>query len=163
MLSEFEVSVRALGNALRNFTESSEQNGREDIISATDSEALIDELKQLYTPILITGELSARMAEQVAETDSPRAGNTIKFDDETRKAQLISVCARLIAKYKGSPDYKTYTQAAQVARIEKLKMQKDNHAAAVAIANEYLARLAAEAEDPTARQAASALAAVKVT
>lgn len=155
-----ETNALEFEQALQRYLESARESEDQPGPGRTDTEALIDELNRLYTPILVANDITARVTDDPA---TPQGGNVIKFDPATRKAQLISVCARLISKYRNDPDYQIYVQASRAAQASKLKMQKDQHAASIALADEYLSRLAATASDGDASRAAQSLAAIKVT
>jgi hypothetical protein len=107
--------------------------------------------------------VKGRVMEACSQDNVLTEANIIQFDDDTRKAQLISLCALLIARQGNSPDYDAYKQASNVRKTMKLKIQKDNHAAAVALADKYLSHVAQTGQSSVARKAAEDLRSVNVT
>jgi hypothetical protein len=83
--------------------------------------------------------------------------NIIKFDDETRMAQLIAVCALLIARKKNSEKYQTYQKAATIKNKMKLEIQKDEYDAAKTLAQKYLVNVSTTNNSSVARDAANKL------
>ena len=127
---------------------------------------LIEELNAIYTPIMVTQELDDNVGSRVMEACSADnvlvENNIIQFDDDTRKAQLVSLCALLIARQNDSEKYQAYKQASEVRKTMKLDIQRENHAAAVALANKYLAHVAASSQSSVVRKAAQDLSSVSV-
>lgn len=117
---------------------------------------LMEELNQIFMPVLIAQGLEGDIKDQIQEACSEEnvlvEHNIIKFDNDTKKAQLIALCALLIARDVNSPDYQAFKQASQVRKTMKLKIQNDHQAAAQALANKYLAQVKMTTSNPTVRQ-----------
>lgn len=122
---------------------------------------LLDELNDVYTPILVTQELEGDIAEPVSEACSADnvllERNIIKFDNATKFAQLVGVCGLLIARKKNSEEYKIFKKASQVKNTMKLRIQKKEHAAATALAKKYLSKIMSNSSSSVARKAAENL------
>lgn len=122
---------------------------------------LISELQRIYNPVLVSQELNKQTSDVVLESVTAdnifTENNVIKFDDDTRKAQLISLCSLLLARDANSPDYLAYKQAAKAKHAMKLKIQEDYNAAAVDLADRYLQSVAATSNSPIAKDAAENL------
>jgi len=127
---------------------------------------LLEEINAIYTPILVSQELDHDIQGRIQEACSKEnvlvESNLVKFDADTRKAQLISLCSLLIARQANSPDYQAYKQASNVRKAMKLKIQKDNYAGAVALADKYLQNLSATGTSSVVRSAATDLQTVRV-
>jgi hypothetical protein len=119
---------------------------------------LLDELNQIYTPILVTqeieGDISGPVTEACSSDNVLTEHNIIKFDNETKLAQLVGICSLLIARRKGSPEYKVFKKASEVKNHMKLQIQKKEHAAATALARKYLNKVASTSTSSVARKAA---------
>ena len=83
--------------------------------------------------------------------------NIISFDNKTRMAQLISVCALLIARQKNSEKYQMYKKAAVIKNKMKLDIQKEEYEAAQSLAQKFLVKVATTNNSSVARDAANAL------
>lgn len=122
---------------------------------------LLDELNQIFTPILIRqdfeGDLSDKIQEAFSEASVLLENNVIKFDDETRMAQLISICALLIAKNKNSEKYQMYKKAATIRKQMKLDIQKEEYEAAKTLAQKFLVKVSTTNNSSVARNAANRL------
>lgn len=110
---------------------------------AVDDTGVMDELKKIYTPILImqnfeTKESCDRMKESFSQANVLTEQNVIKFDNETRVAQLLSVCALLLARKKNSEKWQAFKKAAALQRKMKIEIQKEEAAAAKALARKFL-------------------------
>lgn len=122
---------------------------------------LLKELNQIFTPILvmqgIEGDMSDKINEAFSEASVLMEKNIIKFDDETRMAQLISICALLIARKKNSEKYQMYQKAATIKNQMKIEIQKDEYDAAKALAQKYLVNVSTTNNSSVARDAANDL------
>jgi len=83
--------------------------------------------------------------------------NIISFDNKTRMAQLISVCALLIARQKDTEKYQMYKKAAVIKNKMKLEIQKDHYDEAQALAQKFLVKVATTNNSSVARDAANDL------
>lgn len=122
---------------------------------------ILDELNQIFTPVLVMqgfeGDIADKVQEECAEASVLTERNIIKFDDETRMAQLISVCAKLLQKHKNTPAYQTYAKAALLKRQMELQMQNEEYNAAKALAQKYLVKVSMTNNSAVARDAAISL------
>lgn len=128
-------------------------------VNSDSDDAIMDELNKIFTPILImqSYESDDMVKEAYSEASVLTEKNIIKFDDETRMSQLISVCALLIEKYKNSPRYQTYQKAATIRNQTKLAIEKDNYDDAKSLAKDYLLKVSTGNNSSIARKAASDL------
>jgi len=126
-----------------------------------DDDSLIEELNSIYTPVMITQQLNEGVRERIMEACSGEnvltEANVIKFDPDTRRSQLISLCAMLLARNAGSADFEAYRNASNVRKTMKLKIQKDYHGAAIQLADRYLRHVTANSTNSTVRSAAEEL------
>ena len=126
-----------------------------------DENQILNELNKIFTPILVMQGLENNVSDQFKEACSEdnvlTEKNIIKFDDETRMAQLISVCALLIEKNKDSELFRTYQKAAQIKNSTKIEIQKNNYDEAKALAQKYLVKVSTTNNSSVARQAANDL------
>lgn len=122
---------------------------------------ILDELNQIFTPVLVMqdfeGEIADKIQEAYAEASVLTERNILKFDDETRMAQLISVCAKLLQKHKNTPAYQTYEKAARLRNQMALQMQNEEYEAAKALAQKYLVKVSTSNNSSVARDAANKL------
>jgi hypothetical protein len=120
---------------------------------------LLKTLNEIFTPILVTqqieGDISDQVNEAVSKDNILLERNIIKFDDTSRMSQLISVCAQLIHRQKGTEQYKMFKEAAQVRNRMKLEMQKSEFEAARALATKYLIHVSNTNNSSVARKAAT--------
>ena len=126
-----------------------------------DEDELLNELNQIFTPILvmqgIEGDISDKINEAFSEASLLTEKNIISFDDQTRMAQLISVCALLIARQKNSEKFQMYKKAATIKKQMKLAIQKEEYDAAQALAQKFLVKVATTNNSSVARNAANEL------
>ena len=167
---EFREAVDMLRN-IASFLEDTQDNpdtmdtqiGDESNAAGTGGDdALLNDLNQIFTPILIMqgfeGDVGSKIQEAFSESSSLLLEkNIIQFDNATRMAQLISVCALLIARQKNSQKYQMYEQATKVARSMKLAIQKEEYSAAQALAQKFLVKVSTTNNSSVARQAANEL------
>lgn len=127
----------------------------------TDNSDLLDQLNQIFTPILVMQGFEGDMSDQIKEAFSEASvlleKNIIKFDEQARMAQLIAVCSLLIAKKKNSPKYQMYEKAATIRNQMKLEIQKDEYNEAKVLAQQYLVKIATTNNSSVARDAANDL------
>lgn len=129
---------------------------------AVDDTGVMDELKKIYTPILImqsyeTKESCDRMKESFSQANVLTEQNVIKFDNETRVAQLLSVCALLLARKKNSEKWQAFKKAAALQRKMKIEIQKEEAAAAKELARKFLDETAAGDNEDAKSSAAKLL------
>lgn len=140
----------------------------EDVPAPTDSaqptggdDELINELNRLFTPVLIMQGFENDSSDKIQEAMSEAAVLTeksiIQFDDDTRMAQLISVCALLIARQKNTEKYQMYAKAHEIKKQMKLDIQKEEYDNAKTLAQKYLVNVSTTNNSPVARNAATAL------
>lgn len=127
-----------------------------------DEKAILAELNQIFTPILVMQGFENDINSQKIEESYEQAGvlterNIIQFDDATRMAQLISTCAILLQKAKNTEKYQTYEKAAQIRNQMKIDMQNEEYDAAKALAQKYLVMVSTTNNSPVARDAATSL------
>ena len=142
-------------------TENMLDNPVDDQSLGSNDDELLDRLNQIFTPILVmqnfTGDLSDRIQEACSEANALFGErNVINFDDSTRMAQLISVCALLIAQQQRTQQYQMYKQAAELRNKMKLEIQKQHYEAAKTLATKFLVKVSTTTTGP-ARDAAKDL------
>ena len=122
---------------------------------------LIDQLNKIFTPVLIMqgfeNDSEDIIKEALSEASLLTEKSIIKFDDDTRMAQLRAVCALLIARKKNSEKYKMYAKAHEIKRKMKLDIQKEEYDDANTLAQKYLVSVSTTNNSPVARKAANAL------
>lgn len=123
---------------------------------------LLETLNQIFTPILIMqgfeGDVAGKIQEAFSESTSLLLErNLIQFDNATKMAQLISICALLIARQKNTQQYQMYAKAAEIRKAMKLNIQKEEYAAAKALAQKFLVKVSTTNNSSIARQAANEL------
>lgn len=122
---------------------------------------LLNSLNQIFTPILVMqgfeGDVTKQIQEAFSEASVLLENNIIQFDNSTKMAQLISVCALLIARQKNTDQYQTYKKAAEVRKAMKLDIQKSEYIAAQALAQKFLVKVSTTNNSSVARQAANEL------
>ncbi len=122
---------------------------------------LLDALNQIFTPILVMqgfeGDVIEKIHESCSEANVLMERNIISFDNNSRMAQLLSVCALLIARQKNSPKYQMYKKAMEIAKSTKLEIQKTEYAAAQALAQKFLVKVSTTNGSTVARKSAQDL------
>lgn len=122
---------------------------------------LLDQLNQIFTPILVMQGFETGIADKIQEAFSEASvlmeRNIISFDDKSRMAQLISACSLLIAQKKGDPKFEMYRNAAAVRNKMKLDIQKDHYDDAKALAQKFLVKVSTTNNSSFARDAAQNL------
>jgi len=126
-----------------------------------DNSDLLDELNQIFTPILVMqsfeGDTAARIQEAMSEASVLLEKNIIQFDDATRMSQLIAVCALLIAKKKNTEKFQMYQKAAVIRNKMKLDIQREEYDEAKALAQQFLVKVSTTNNSSVARDAATNL------
>lgn len=124
-------------------------------------EDLLNSLNQIFTPILVMqgfeGDVASKIQEAFSESSVLLEKNVIQFDNSTKMAQLISVCALLLARQKNTQEYQMYAKAAQIRKAMKLNIQKSEYPAAQALAQKFLVKVSTTNNSSVARQAANEL------
>lgn len=127
----------------------------------SNEDALLNELNQIFTPILVMqgfeGNIADRINEAFSEASVLTEKNIISFDNKARMAQLIAVCALLISRQKNSEKYQLYKKAAVIKNKMKLDIQKEEYDAAQALAQKFLVKVATTNNSSIARDAANSL------
>ena len=122
---------------------------------------LLNELNQIFTPILVMqgfeGDIADKINEAFSEASVLMERNIISFDNKSRMSQLISVCALLIARQKNSEKYQLYHKAAIVKNKMKLDIQKEEYDAAKTLAQKFLVKVSTTNTSSIARDAANEL------
>lgn len=131
------------------------------LLDDSNDDDLIEELNRIYTPILITQQIEGDLSSQIIEACDNESilteRNIIKFDKDARLAQLISVASKLIARKKNTPAFQAYLSASKIKKDAALRIQEEEHAQAVALANKYLQRVSVNGTSSLARDAANDL------
>lgn len=126
-----------------------------------DDKALLDELNKIFTPVLVMQGYQADIADKVNATVSEAAVltemNMMKFDEPSRMAQLIAVCARLINKQRNTPEWQLYKKAAILRNKASVDMQKKTYDEAKTLAQKYLVMVSTTNNSSEARDAANDL------
>lgn len=129
--------------------------------ASSDNTDLLDELNQIFTPILVMqnfeGDMPGKIQEALSEASVLTERNIIQFDDATRMAQLIAVCALLIAKKKNTSEYQMYQKAAVIRNKMKLDIQRKEYDEAKALAQQFLVKVSTTNNSSIARNAATNL------
>lgn len=128
---------------------------------AVGDDDLIAELDKQFTPVLIMQGIEKDISDQINEAYSEASvlneKTMITFDDADRMAQLISICALLISRKKNTQKYQMYANAAKIKNQMKLEIQKEEYAAAKALAQKYLVKVSTTNNSSVARDAANEL------
>ena len=157
-----KILLEALDNALDNISaddpmETTIDSGGKDV----DEDALLKELNTLFTPVLIMQsyekDISAKSNADIAESGILTERNVINFDDESRMAQLIAVCSKLIAKQKNTAAWQAFEKAAKVKKEAALRMQSEENDEAKTLAQKYLVMVSTTNVNSVARDAAQDL------
>lgn len=128
---------------------------------APSEDGLMDELNQIFTPVLVMQgfetDMSNKIQESFTEASVLLEKNIIKFDNASRMAQLISVCAILLAKQKNTEQYQMFAKACAIRKQIKLDIQKAEYDKAKALAQKYLVQVSTTNNSSVARKAANEL------
>ncbi len=123
-----------------------------------DEKEVLEELDKIFTPVLVMQNFEKEIADKAqSEMESAKVlteRTVIQFDDESRMAQLIAVCSKLIAKAKNSKAWQMFKQAAELKKKAGLELQKDEYDAAAALAQKYLVNVSSSNPSSVARNAA---------
>lgn len=126
-----------------------------------DNADLMDQLNKIFTPVLVMqgfeNEVADKIQESISEANLLTEQNIIKFDDQTRMAQLIATCALLIARKRNTPDYQMYHKAHIARNQAKLNIQKQFYDEAKALAQQFLVKVSTTNNSSVARDAANSL------
>ena len=129
--------------------------------ASIDNDDLIEQLNKIYTPILITQELESSISEQIIEECSNEnvllERNIIKFDNDTRFAQLVGICALLIARRKNNQEYNVFKEASKTKKQMKIRIQKMEHDDATELAKQYLYKISTTSKMSGLRKSAEEL------
>lgn len=129
-----------------------------DTTTGYDEKEVMEELNKLFTPVLVMQNYENDIADNaVAELESAKVlteRTIIKFDDDTRMAQLIAICAKLIAKNKNTKSWQLFKQASSLKKKASLDLQKEEYNTAKILAQKYLVKVSSENPSSVARQAA---------
>ena len=159
LLESMDIILSGIGALSDNVLEESIDQDGDSTVGNQDE--LIDQLNKIFTPVLIMQGFENDAADhanaEMAEAGVLNEKSIIKFDDDTRMAQLIAVCSRLIARQKNTEQYQMYAKAHKIKKAMDLEMQKLEHDAAKALANAYLINVSTTNSSPVARKAATAL------
>ena len=121
----------------------------------------IEELKKIFTPVLVMQNFEKDIADKtMAEMESADVlteRSIIQFDDETRMAQLIAVCAKIIAKQKDTEAWQMYKKAAVLKKKAGLEIQKQEYNDAKTLAQKYLVSVSTTNPSSVVRDAATDL------
>lgn len=128
---------------------------------SVDEQDLLNKLNEIFTPILVMqgfeGDISDKIQEAFEEASLLMERNIISFDSSTRMAQLISVCALLIAQQKNTAKFQMYKKAAAIRNQMKIDIQKDEYDEAKALAQKFLVKVSTTNNSSFARDAANDL------
>lgn len=126
-----------------------------------DEDALLKELNTLFTPVLVMQSYEKDIADkansELSESGILTERNIINFDDESRMAQLIAVCSKLIAKQKNTSAWQMFSKAAQMKKESSLRIQKEEYDEAKTLAQKYLVMVSTSNVNSVARDAANDL------
>ena len=82
-------------------------------------EELFNQLNKLFLPVVRMQDAE----EPVQESTVVMEKNVFRLDDASKVAQLLSLCAMLIARAKDTESYKTYIRASEERRNAKIDIQ----------------------------------------
>ncbi len=126
-----------------------------------DEKSILEKLNKLFTPILVMQGYEADIADKVnseiSEATILTEKNMVKFDEPTRMAQLISICALLIHQQRDTPEWQMYKKAAVIKNKAKLDIQKQSYDEAKSLAQKYLVMVSTTNNSSAARNAAQDL------
>ena len=126
-----------------------------------DYESLLGELRRLFTPVLVMQTYEKDIADK-ANSDLEESGSLtektmISFDKEARLAQLIAVCAKLIARQKNTEKWQVFEKAKIIANNALLELQKEEYENAKILAQKFLVDTSTNNASSVARDAAKEL------
>lgn len=133
-----------------------------DVANAT----VMQSLEQIYTPILIaqsfqTGETKDQIQEHVSNLGLLTESNMVKFDNETKLAQLKSVCALLLSREEKSEKFKAFVKSYQLTKKLKMEIMKEKESEATELARQYLQKLSSGSNEQAGQAATELLADLK--
>lgn len=128
--------------------------------------SVMQSLEQIYTPILIaqsfqTDETKDQIQEHVSNLGLLTESNMVKFDNETKLAQLQAVCALLLAREEKSEKFKAFVKAYTLAKKLKLELVKEKESEAKELAKQYLQKMSSGSNEQAGQAATSLLADLK--
>lgn len=133
----------------------------EEISKEYDKDAALEELNNLFTPVLVMQNFEKDIADHtISEMESANVlteKTLIKFDDEARMAQLIAVCAKIIAKQKDTESWKLFKKASALKKEASVRLQKEEYDDAKELAQSYLVSVSTKNPSSVARSAATEL------
>lgn len=133
----------------------------EEITKEYDKDAALEELNKLFTPVLVMqnfeNDIADRTIEAMESANVLTEKSLIKFDDETRMAQLIAVCAKIIAKQKDTEAWKLFKKASVLKKEAGIRLQKEEYDDAKELAQSYLVSVSTKNPSSIARSAATEL------
>ena len=97
-------------------------------------EELFNQLNKLFLPVVRMQDAEQPVQESTAVMEK----NVFHLDDATKVAQLLSLCAMLIAKAKDTEAYRTYIRASEERRNAKIDIQNAEASEARDLATKYL-------------------------
>ena len=115
--------------------------------SNVSEEELFAQLNKIFLPVVRMQDAE----EPVQELTVVMEKNVFRLDDASKVAQLLSLCAMLIARAKDTEAYKTYIRASEERRNAKIDIQNAEASEARALAAKYLNTLSANNDDEGAR------------
>ena len=115
--------------------------------SNVSEEELFNQLNKLFLPVVRMQDAEQPVQESAVVMEK----NVFCLDDATKVAQLLSLCAMLIARAKDTEAYKTYIRASEERRNAKIDIQNAEASEARALATKYLNTLSANSDDEGAR------------
>lgn len=110
-------------------------------------EELFNQLNKIFLPMVRMQDAE----EPVQESTVVMEKNVFRLDDASKVAQLLSLCAMLIARAKDTEAYKTYIRASEERRNAKIDIQNAEASEARTLAAKYLNTLSANDDDEGAR------------
>ena len=155
IMESLDAAENSIGNTADDPTEMPvEQQGYNE-------DEAIEELKKIFTPVLVMQNFEKDIADKtMAEMESADVlteRSIIQFDDETRMAQLIAVCAKIIAKQKDTEAWQMYKKAAVLKKKAGLEIQKQEYNDAKTLAQKYLVSVSTTNPSSVVRDAATDL------
>lgn len=130
-------------------------------VDAKIDDELMCDLNTVFTPILIMqsleGDVGDKVKEELSAGNMLSDRNCIRFSNNDRMMQLLSICALLLARKNNTEKFQMYKKAMEVVKATKLEIQKSEYAAAKVLAQKYLVKVATASESSVARKAANEL------
>ena len=141
--------------------QTTDDNSKQHPLTADCEKELLAELNKIFTPVLIMQgfekDIADKTKEAMSESSILTEKNMIGFDDNSRMAQLLSVCALLIAKHKNTDNWQIFKKASMEKNQSKLAIQKEEYNDAKTLAQKYLVMVSTTNNSSVARDSASDL------